>query len=159
MPVVCRLRNRCHRAQLERRRNGERRREKKREPHAVLQPAPSLQSPFTKQSSHYTYSNLPITWCIVAHLICGNGGSSDEGRDGGLCNHAVGGDAVRRGVEPERGQREIGGVVECRESRKRRGQNKFVKFILSIKNIIQILKYITFKVHYVKILEGSILPE
>lgn len=43
--------------------------------------------------------------CIMAHLICGNGGSSDEGRDGGLCNHAVGGDAVRRGVEPEKGQR------------------------------------------------------
>lgn len=39
--------------------------------------------------------------CIMAHLICGNGGSSDEGRDGGLCDHAVGGDAVRRGVEPE----------------------------------------------------------
>lgn len=37
----------------------------------------------------------------MAHLICGNGGSSDEGRDGGLCDHAVGGDAVRRGVEPE----------------------------------------------------------
>lgn len=34
------------------------------------------------------------------YLICGNWGSSDEGRDGGLCNHAVGGDAVRRGVEP-----------------------------------------------------------
>lgn len=42
--------------------------------------------------------------CIIAYLICGNWGSSDEGRDGGLCNHAVGGDAVRRGVEPEMGQ-------------------------------------------------------
>lgn len=42
--------------------------------------------------------------CIMAYLICGNWGSSDEGRDGGLCNHAVGGDAVRRGVEPEMGQ-------------------------------------------------------
>lgn len=57
--------------------------------------------------SYYTYtdSNLPIMQCIMAHLICGNGGSSDEGRDGGLCNHAVGGDAVRRGVEPEKGER------------------------------------------------------
>lgn len=36
------------------------------------------------------------------YLICGNWGSSDEGRDGGLCNHTVGGDAVRRGVEPEK---------------------------------------------------------
>lgn len=43
------------------------------------------------------------TMC-TAHLICGNGGSSDEGRDGGLCDHAVGGDAVRRRVESERGQ-------------------------------------------------------
>lgn len=46
--------------------------------------------------------------CIMAHLICGNGGSSDEGRDGGLCDHAVGGDAVRRGVEPKRRQRQRG---------------------------------------------------
>lgn len=47
--------------------------------------------------------------CVLrAHLICGNGGSSDEGCDGGLCDHAVGGDAVRRGVEP--------------------GERKFVKF-------------------------------
>lgn len=47
--------------------------------------------------------------CLVhlAYLICGNGGSSDEGRDGGLCNHAVGGDAVRRGVEPDKGQTRI----------------------------------------------------
>lgn len=37
---------------------------------------------------------------FATHLICGDWGSSDEGRDGGLCNHAVGGDAVRRGVEP-----------------------------------------------------------
>lgn len=45
----------------------------------------------------------------MAHLICGNGGSSDEGCDGGLCDHAVGGDAVRRGVEPEpKGKRNRG---------------------------------------------------
>lgn len=44
---------------------------------------------------------------VVAHLICGNGGSSDEGRDGGLCDHAVGGDAVRRGVEPKRQEEEV----------------------------------------------------
>ncbi|TNN46121.1 hypothetical protein EYF80_043667 [Liparis tanakae] len=42
----------------------------------------------------------------MPHLICGNGGSSDEGRDGGLCDHAVGSDAVRRGVEPEEGDGE-----------------------------------------------------
>lgn len=40
---------------------------------------------------------------VTAYLICGDGGSSYEGRDGGLY-HAVGGDAVRRGVEPERGE-------------------------------------------------------
>lgn len=78
-----------------------------REPHAVLQPASSLPSSYTKQPPYYTYAvnNLPIMQCIMAHLICGNGRSSDEGRDGGLCNHAVGGDAVRRGVEPEKGER------------------------------------------------------
>lgn len=55
--------------------------------------------------------------CIMAHLICGNGGSSDEGRDGGLCDHAVGGDAVRRGVEPEEEQREGGQEREEKEER------------------------------------------
>lgn len=77
--------------------------EKKREPHAALQPAPSLPTPTQSKPSHYTYSNLPIMQGIMAHLICGNWGSSDEGRDGGLCDHAVGGDAVRWGVEPEKG--------------------------------------------------------
>lgn len=73
--------------------------------------------PLRKANSYYTYtgSNLPVQ-CITAHLICGNRGSSDEGRDGGLCNHAVGGDAVRRGVEPEERQRE-----------RKRGSRKGVK--------------------------------
>lgn len=101
---VCRLRNRCHRAQLEQRRNAERRRENL----TLFCSPPPLFHPLTQSKpSYYTYtdSNLPIIQCIKAHLICGNWGSSDEGRDGGLCNHAVGGDAVRRRVEPEKGHR------------------------------------------------------
>lgn len=85
-------------------------RQVKRDSHAVLQAAPSLTPPPTH--THYKqtvllhmHSNLAMLQCIMAYLICGNGGSSDEGRDGGLCNHAVGGNAVRRGVEPERGRR------------------------------------------------------
>lgn len=50
----------------------------------------------------HTGSDPPIKWQIMTYLICGNRGSSDEGRDGGLCDHAVGGDAVRRGVETEK---------------------------------------------------------
>lgn len=48
---------------------------------------------------HARHSGLR-TPCAGAYLICGDWRSSDEGRDGGLCNHAVGGDTVRRGVEP-----------------------------------------------------------
>lgn len=33
------------------------------------------------------------------YLICGDGRGSDEGCDWCLCNHPVGGDAIRRGVE------------------------------------------------------------
>lgn len=55
---------------------------------------------------------------LGAYLICGNWGSSDEGRDGGLCNHAVGGDAVRRGVEPGRGTRRLKtGMGEAEEDK------------------------------------------
>lgn len=82
--------------------------ERRRENLMLFCSPPRLLHPFTHSTtSYYTYidSNLPIMQCIMAHLICGNGGSSDEGRDGGLCNHAVGGNAVRRGVEPEEGQR------------------------------------------------------
>lgn len=52
---------------------------------------------------------LKYSQCLAfqPYLICGNGGSSDEGRDGGLCNHAVGGDTVRRGVEPDKGQTSV----------------------------------------------------
>lgn len=69
----------------------------------------------------------------MAHLICGNGGSSDEGRDGGLCDHAVGGDAVRRGVEPER-QTETERERKRTERRggRRNERNKSVKSISSI---------------------------
>jgi len=70
---------------------------------------PPLSNPRTQSKPSYnahTVSILPIMQCIMPHLICGNGGSSDEGRDGGLCDHAVGSDAVRRGVEPEEGDRE-----------------------------------------------------
>lgn len=56
---------------------------------------------YTKYTLIYIHTESTHIQCIMAHLICGNGGSSDEGRDGGLCDHAVGGDAVRRGVEPE----------------------------------------------------------
>lgn len=69
---------------------------------------PISSDPHTKQTHllHiHTYSNFPILQGITAYLICGNWGSSDEGRDGGLCDHAVGGDAVRRGVEPKKGKR------------------------------------------------------
>lgn len=55
-------------------------------------------------NTHGEDSRPPTMQCTGAYLICGNGGSSDEGRDGGLCDHSVGGDAVRRGVES--GERE-----------------------------------------------------
>lgn len=88
--------------------SGEENDERMRENLTLFRSPPPLFNPTTQSKpSYYTYtdSNLPIMQCIMAHLICGNGGSSDEGRDGGLCNHAVGGDAVRRGVEPEKGER------------------------------------------------------
>lgn len=59
-------------------------------------------SPLSHNS--HTHIKMFTVPCVLAYLICGNGGSSDEGRDGGLCNHAVGGDAVRRGVEPDKRQ-------------------------------------------------------
>lgn len=59
-------------------------------------------SPLSHNShTHIKMFTMP---CVLAYLICGNGGSSDERSDGGLCNHAVGGNTVRRGVEPDKGQ-------------------------------------------------------
>lgn len=55
-------------------------------------------------NSHTHTQTMFTRHCVLAYLICGNGGSSDEGRDGGLCNHAVGGNTVRRGVESDKGQ-------------------------------------------------------
>lgn len=86
---ACCLQNRCHWAELERQTDDER------HTHTHVKQTLIL----------HIHRNLPITLCIMAYLICGNWGSSDEGRDGGLCNHAVGGNAVRRGVEPEKGRR------------------------------------------------------
>lgn len=65
--------------------------------------------PVRKANFYITHadSDQPIKCNIMTYLICGNRGSSDEGSDGGLCNHAVGSDAVRRGVETEgRAQKE-----------------------------------------------------
>lgn len=60
--------------------------------------------PSSRSHNSHTHIKMFKTPCVLAYLICGNRGSSYEGRDGGLCNHAVGGDTVRRRVEPDKEQ-------------------------------------------------------